>query len=861
MIEGLKVNRRRSALAVVLAVTLLMGTAINPTTDTQGANGGPGGPRALLSLRVSTSATMDGVADEAFWAEAVELVVTLKGGSNPGDVSLKSVYNDEDIFFYSEWEDPTMSLTRGEGAWMYNPIPEDTMRSFRTSSAPVIDGDVSDKVWDTALPISVHLEFGTNPGFITLRSLHNDTHVFIQTQWHDPTFNVPRNSWAMNGGGTGDWEAIDGLEDMVNLMWDMDTVGFENVGCQVKCHIGKEVSYLDNPGDIADIWHMRSGGSTAALESRQVGTPTISNYEATAGEFHIVGYSDDTKVEYDVNSGDTGVGGRFGDEGSAAFTRNANATDGSPMYIETAPSDWTDAMFLYQFEIDEGETVVADPEDASYVQSQVSDAWSAYDALGATVPENILGTPSGSRADIDQAGIWKDGLWTVEMARPLVTGNDDDVQFDDLMATYDFGVSTMNNTAGRGHNYHTRPLHLDFQTDFVNGESGSEDRIAFLWEITPVESFLSAGCFVKCHPKYDEAGAFFENEGELGDLWHMKSARALPVTSAEQVGTPSIDEEHQATDGRFEFLGFMDDRFLTHDEEPHIGEGGQHPDEGESTSTNNSNPDGTKPLYIESDPTDYIDAMVLTQTEIDDGEALEIAEAPATMVAAAAALYEGFGALIPEQILLQPSGSRADMEQAAVWEDGVWHVEIRRPLVTGYDDDVQFDDLFKTYLFSIVVMDNGRGDRHSAPGTEVFGLSLYTPPTSYDIDVGPIVGSNGKPVEGADVLLDRNGTLVLSGVTGFNGTFNITIPPEWTESTVTVTVSKKGYQNVTFEAAIAVDGEFFPIAGTYPSFLKKGEEVEDERDTPGPSFMMAFLVLSLTGLIGLYNRRGQSKRN
>lgn len=48
--------------------------------------------------------------------------------------------------------------------------------------------------------------------------------------------------------------------------------------------------------------------------------------------------------------------------------------------------------------------------------------------------------PKGSRADVIAKGQWKDGSWTIEFERKLVTGHSDDVQFD-LSKEYLFGVS------------------------------------------------------------------------------------------------------------------------------------------------------------------------------------------------------------------------------------------------------------------------------------------------------------------------------------------------------------------------------------------------------------------------------------
>jgi hypothetical protein len=48
--------------------------------------------------------------------------------------------------------------------------------------------------------------------------------------------------------------------------------------------------------------------------------------------------------------------------------------------------------------------------------------------------------PKGSRADVRAKGQWRNGVWTVEFARKLVTGNADDVEFK-FLRSYKFGVA------------------------------------------------------------------------------------------------------------------------------------------------------------------------------------------------------------------------------------------------------------------------------------------------------------------------------------------------------------------------------------------------------------------------------------
>jgi hypothetical protein len=59
---------------------------------------------------------------------------------------------------------------------------------------------------------------------------------------------------------------------------------------------------------------------------------------------------------------------------------------------------------------------------------------------GDVVARFIPHTSSGSRADIEAKGKWKDGFWTIEFCRALKTGHNDDIQFD-INKEYIFGIS------------------------------------------------------------------------------------------------------------------------------------------------------------------------------------------------------------------------------------------------------------------------------------------------------------------------------------------------------------------------------------------------------------------------------------
>jgi len=242
----------------------------------------------------------------------------------------------------------------------------------------------------------------------------------------------------------------------------------------------------------------------------------------------------------------------------------------------------------------------------------------------------------------------------------------------------------------------------------------SEDRIAFLWSMdTP--GFGDSGCMVKCHPGAKPPVAYLD-VGKA-DMWHMKAARSLPAGKASQEGKVIVGDDGQPTSGTFRLVGYSDDKWVGQLTDKSAKAGGRYGDDGKSTYAANAGKDTTVPKYMEKSPSDYIDAMVLLQSEIDSGEAVKVEELGPVEIGMCWAKYKAVGARVPERILRKPEGSRADIRQAGEWKDGVWVVEFQRSLKTGNPDDVAFDDLKKSYLFGIALMDNAGGEDHEISDT------------------------------------------------------------------------------------------------------------------------------------------------
>jgi hypothetical protein len=88
---------------------------------------------ALVAYPADAAPVLDGVADDAAWASAQELVIPVSGGFNnfAVDASLKAVYSDDTVYFVLTYADPTESWFRSpwqkqeDGTWKQIKDPDD----------------------------------------------------------------------------------------------------------------------------------------------------------------------------------------------------------------------------------------------------------------------------------------------------------------------------------------------------------------------------------------------------------------------------------------------------------------------------------------------------------------------------------------------------------------------------------------------------------------------------------------------------------------------------------------------------------------------------------------------------------------
>lgn len=255
------------------------------------------------------------------------------------------------------------------------------------------------------------------------------------------------------------------------------------------------------------------------------------------------------------------------------------------------------------------------------------------------------------------------------------------------------------------------------------------------------------GCGAFCHEYPPGSGQFHHQTTAVGayvDTWIILAKHGFGpdmiqdqgliqgVTSVSQEGdvifNPSDPmDPREIIDGSITFVGYAEDKIMASPEDPaafadrdtlanlycrncHEQIGMPHDplkvgltygDPGDLMYSENWNDTHAAPLYIETNPEDFVDCMVLTQAEIDAGEAVLIANLSEAELTEYWNKYATLNGNVPHLILQEPSGSQANVRVGANWSNGYWTVELKRDLVTDCEYDVQFDDVSKGYKFAV----------------------------------------------------------------------------------------------------------------------------------------------------------------
>jgi hypothetical protein len=219
-----------------------------------------------------------------------------------------------------------------------------------------------------------------------------------------------------------------------------------------------------------------------------------------------------------------------------------------------------------------------------------------------------------------------------------------------------------------------------------------EDKLALIWNVGhSIKGFAAQGCMAACHAGEEGkpyGNKYLANEGEIGDIWHLKSVRTgyigqvddqyLDHTRFDKDKAPEAGRKSDPkTGGGYADIKLVDGKpeFMHKSGLPAANTA---PVKVAGTAKGNVAPKGT---------TYYLDSQ--DKAAFDDGKFK-----PGDEVAS---------------ILVAPfTGDRGDITAAIRWSKGQWNVVMARKLVTAGKYDVQFDDLGGAYEFGIAAFDNAQ---------------------------------------------------------------------------------------------------------------------------------------------------------
>lgn len=323
----------------------------------------------------------------------------------------------------------------------FRPVP---VTAVKASAAPAVDGDASDAVWASAPAVKlaavkgVNFKDGLGNTAGTVQAAYAGDMLYMLVTYEDPTYSVRRSPYVKQADGT--WAKLKDpddkggdntkyYEDKLAVIWNIgDTIfGFnERFSCQAACHAGEPGKpygnkYTLEEGELGDMWHMK--------------------YVRTGS----IGQTDDQYLDHT----------RFDPEKAKNAGRKTDKKDGGGYEDVKLVNGVPEFMNKDAKAANKGGTYWLKAADKVPFDN-------ARFAVGDEVASIMIAPFTGDRGDIATGAKWKDGKWTVEFSRKLVTGSPTDVQFSDLGKPYGFGLGFFDNSQVR-HAFVQEPLHLVFQ--------------------------------------------------------------------------------------------------------------------------------------------------------------------------------------------------------------------------------------------------------------------------------------------------------------------------------------------------------------------------------------------------------------
>lgn len=367
----------------------------------------------------------------------------------------------------------SMGVVVAGGLYAADGATRDTITVASVQTAPVLDGQLDDPVWQWAQPVTTRTHQGANLradkqgegiSAVTTRAVRDDENIYFAFQWEDPTRSLMRNplikradGWHVMAKDAGKADVVDYYEDKFAVLFahadkpggaGSTYLGKDPLPAQAKSPHGRGLHYTDD-GRMLDLWQWKStrGGLLGHVDDMHFGPPKAASAAHKQGtKRYAAGYdADPGKKIYEYN-----------------YSAPSPAAYNGPLAIKRLPLNLTDLRLQL------GPLPAnADGENAEntlwwFTRDNSVPYDPALDAaipLGTVIPSTLnIHTYAGDRADLSAGAKWKDGIWTLEIARKLDTKSGFDTAFLPGTTLYAW-VSVFDHNQIR-HTRHQRPITL-----------------------------------------------------------------------------------------------------------------------------------------------------------------------------------------------------------------------------------------------------------------------------------------------------------------------------------------------------------------------------------------------------------------
>lgn len=313
-----------------------------------------------------------------------------------------------------------------------------------------IDGYANEAIWQTAKPITIHTHGGANfingSTPVTLRALHNGAEAYFHITWQDPTQSLQHlplrkteTGWQVVEDGFYQFDEQSFYEDKFALMLsdNCESGGSKTTSLGPKPLADKPANWhgkgyhYSSDDKIRDIWHWKAvrTNDMYLADDNFFGPPDIAR---DGQRRYSAGYLADGKE-------------------SGAYVMNWQWYSPKGVQPKRLPKD---PALLAAYQDENGLKNAVAP----WYDFELYDAKQDHYPTGTLAPSvlHLSNRFEGDRADVRARGQWQDGIWSLELVRPLDTQSAFDVAMQSGICLW---VSAFDHSQ-IAHTRHVRPARL-----------------------------------------------------------------------------------------------------------------------------------------------------------------------------------------------------------------------------------------------------------------------------------------------------------------------------------------------------------------------------------------------------------------